>query len=174
MDVIFDIDGTLANAEHRLHFIKDMSYWKPGGVTRDLKPDWDSFLADEQVAKDAPIGPIWRMLDLITCNTFQLKPGHERVIFVTGRKEDTRDMTREWLNRYANSHTTKPWAVEAAPLYMRSNGDRRPSHEVKRDLLKQVREDGYDPRLCFEDRKDDTAMWRSEGILCCQVAEGNY
>ena len=34
--------------------------------------------------------------------------------------------------------------------------------------------DGYDPRLVFEDRKEDTAMWRDEGLLCCQVAEGDY
>lgn len=28
--------------------------------------------------------------------------------------------------------------------------------------------------VVFEDRNDDTAMWRRNGLLCCQVADGNY
>jgi hypothetical protein len=60
------------------------------------------------------------------------------------------------------------------PIFMRLIGDRRPSHVVKREGLLQARAEGFDPKLVFEDRKDDADMWRAEGLLCCQVAEGDY
>ena len=55
MDVVFDIDGTLADARHRLHFIKapDMQSHDP---SENWRPDWDSFLSEEQVMQDVPIG----------------------------------------------------------------------------------------------------------------------
>lgn len=83
-------------------------------------------------------------------------------------------MTKFWLVRMAKAYCYRPIIVAQAPLYMRKAQDRRPSHVIKGELLEQAREEGYDPQLVFEDRKDDTAMWRAKGILCCQVAEGNY
>ena len=181
MDVIFDIDGTLADASHRLHFIKDMRYWtqspsNPEGVP---KPDWESFLSDEQVSKDAPISQTWALLE-----TMLYDQENFRVIFITGRNESTREMTLDWLTKQncpfrGNSahrweYRKRSGGMTGPVVYMRSVGDRRPSDAVKRDLLNKARADGFNPTLVFEDRKDDTAMWRSEGLLCCQVAEGDY
>lgn len=173
MDVVFDIDGTLANAEHRLHFIKDSAYFVPSAKgLRDHRPDWASFLSDEMVAKDTPIPQLWRVLSGFA-NSFN------RVLFITGRPDSQRFMTWEWLmsfDRFCEHRTNAAHWLHRFPerLYMRRTGDRRPSHEIKRELLQQARQDGYNPTLVFEDRKDDTAMWRSEGLLCCQVAEGDY
>ena len=170
MDVIFDIDGTLANASHRLHFIKDMKFWVPSGITRNLKPDWDTFLSDEQVAKDTPIPQTWALMERM------INRG-DRIIFITGRKEASRDMTWRWLTDMScehRMHCATYLDLNYARLYMRRDGDRRSSSEVKRELLHRARDHGFNPTLVFEDRKDDTAMWRSEGLLCCQVAEGDY
>jgi len=175
MDIVFDIDGTLANASHRLHHITpdpNIAYEQP------FRKDWDAFLSDDAVAKDAPIEQTWRLLEAM------LYEGH-RVIFITGRPEAQREVTYNWLMtqycpvrvyawHYWMKQTSYQGKVVGPIIYMRKDGDRRPSHIVKGELLEQARMDGFDPKLAFEDRKDDTAMWRAKGLLCCQVAEGNY
>ena len=59
-------------------------------------------------------------------------------------------------------------------LYMRKEGDFRPDAKVKEELLNQIRSDGYEPILAFEDRQRVVDMWRRNGIQCCQVAPGDY
>ena len=140
------------------------------------KPDWDSFLSDEQVSKDAPIPQTWGIMANL------LSTSRNRVIFITGRNEKTRDMTVAWLTdedcpirwSAASYFPLASWPIVGPHVYMRSENDRRPSDQVKRDLLNKARADGFNPTLVFEDRKEDAAMWRSEGLLCCQVAEGDY
>lgn len=174
MDIIFDVDGTLANAEHRLHFITQPADQMRDHVVPDFKKDWDSFLSDEEVFKDTPIVETWELLN----NMFMMDPYH-RLIFITGRPERTRQITLCWLGKqmidldYIRSGTALGW-FKKIPLYMRRDGDRRPSYTVKEELLIQARKDGFTPTLVFEDRADDTAMWRRNGLLCCQVAERKY
>jgi hypothetical protein len=176
MDVVFDIDGTLANAKHRLHHIipdPNAIYEQP------FKKDWDKFLSDELVAKDEPIEQMWDTLYAL------MQDGH-RVIFITGRPEAQRKVTYNWLydetmNCPIRAHCSAYWKLRAQRngtpgpvIYMRKKGDRRLSHIVKGELLDQARWDGFNPKLAFEDRIEDTKMWREKGLLCCQVAEGNY
>ena len=167
MDVIFDIDGTLANAEHRLHLIvpdPNVLYEQP------FQKDWDRFLSDDMVAKDTVIPAIWCVLSALICD-------FNTVLFITGRPERQRETTWRWLTDDLCAHRRfirHKLLRKPERLYMRQDGDRRPSHEVKRELLRRARYDGYSPQLVFEDRKDDTKMWRSEGLLCCQVAVGEY
>lgn len=180
MDVIFDIDGTLADAGHRLHLIKDVARYVSidGGTPR---PNWEVFLSDEQIAKDAPIAQTFQLL------TSMLEaPQDYRVIFITGRPWRQSQTTYEWLRGSPQCPVRclswNAWEKRSEVqgrrlgpiLYMRSDGDRRQSHVVKEDLLNRARRDGFDPKLVFEDRKDDTEMWRRNGLLCCQVAEGDY
>lgn len=166
MDVIFDIDGTLANAEHRLHFINDP----------DKAKDWENFLSDEQIAKDTPIEPVWEVLESLVLQ-------RHRVIFITGRPETQRQTTYDWLYPSAGQRDVARCAVNyywdrrssrSPIIYMRKAGDRRPSHVVKEELLQVARMDGFNPKIVFEDRNDDTAMWRRNGLICCQVADGDY
>ena len=72
---VFDLDGTLANIEHRLHFI----HKKP--------KDWKSFLAS--VDRDTP-NP-W-VVDLLNA----VRP-HGETLVLTGRSETTREATFNWL-----------------------------------------------------------------------------
>jgi len=158
MDIVFDIDGTLASANHRLHLI----------MTHGSK-DWETFLSQEMVDKDTPIPETWLLMKLL------IDIGH-MIIFITGRKESTRAVTSAWLQRSALELYGSEFAfkVVTRPLYMRTDGDRRESYVVKEESLHQAIRQGYDPKLAFEDRTCDAKMWRRNDIRTCQVAEGNF
>ena len=72
-NIIFDIDGTLADPKDRLHFLK--------------KKDWNSFYND--CLDDAPIHNVIYLLQ-------ELKKNHHIIIF-TGRPEQIKDKTLLWL-----------------------------------------------------------------------------
>jgi len=54
---------------------------------------------------------------------------------------------------------------------MRPNGDTRHDTIVKPELLAKA---GIEPVLVFEDRNSMVEYWRSVGVCCCQVAEGDF
>ena len=141
--IIFDIDGTLSNPEHRLHLIK-------------TEPkQWDEFYAAARM--DLPIKPIVALAGII---------GEKcPIICVTGRVESIRGDTREWLDEYS---------IDYRGLYMRADGDTRDDFVVKAELFDQMKADGWDPIIAFEDRTQVVEMWRSKGVICAQVAEGNF
>jgi len=89
------------------------------------------------------------------------------IVFVSGRSDECRASTVAWLLRYIPS-------VRPANLYMRRAGDHRPDDIVKREILDQMRADGWRPVMAFDDRTRVVKMWREAGIPCAQVAEGNF
>ena len=74
--VIFDIDGTLADIEHRRHFVEGK------------KKDFDSFNA--AMVNDTPNEPI---VDLM----WMCEDAAKQIIFCTGRMEQYREVTRNFL-----------------------------------------------------------------------------
>lgn len=72
-NIIFDIDGTLADPKDRLHFLGNK--------------DWDSFY--DACLDDAPIHHVIYLLQ-------ELKKNH-RIIILTGRPERIKDKTLQWL-----------------------------------------------------------------------------
>ena len=76
--ILCDIDGTVANNDHRQHFLEG-------------KKDWDGFF--NALDKDQPIYPI---IDKIIEEN---KSGKE-LIFLTGRPERYKDRTKTWLKKY--------------------------------------------------------------------------
>lgn len=141
---LFDIDGTLANIDHRLHHIKGCG----------KKRNWDAFFA--ACADDTPIEHM--------CEVARALISRAPLVFVSGRSDVVRDQTQEWLTRHGLY----------GRLYMRKAGDHRADNIVKAELLDQIIADGYEPVLAFEDRKQVVAMWRERGIPCAQVAEGDF
>lgn len=73
--IICDLDGTLFNIDHRLHFLD--------------KKDWDGFF--DAVPDDTPNQ--W-CVDLLHA---MILAGHE-VVFVSGRNERVREITERWLD----------------------------------------------------------------------------
>lgn len=143
--VIFDIDGTIANCEHRLHWVR-------------IKPkNWPAF--NRAMKDDTPHWDIVWMLrswygDGIT------------ILIASGRSEDDRIVTETWLKDVAK--------VSYERLYMRASKDYRSDNIVKSEILDQMRADGYNPTIAVDDRNSVCQMWRARGIRCLQVAPGDF
>jgi hypothetical protein len=145
---VFDIDGTLANIEHRLHYV------------RGNKKNWKNFF--EEIPNDVPIQPLVELVQIL------INASDKAVLIVTGRPETTRHDTVEWLK---NNQIEMKFNEH---LYMRKEGDLRSDHVVKREILIRIRDNGFEPVLVFDDRKTIVDMWREEGIRVAQVAPGNF
>lgn len=110
--VIFDIDGTLADTQHRLHHV--LQHPK----------NWDAFFTEAE--HDPVIEPIRELVKLVT------KQG-VKVILVSGRTDKIRGLTTDWLSRNG---------IPFDSLFMRSEGDHRADHIVKAEILDVIlRED---------------------------------
>lgn len=149
MDIIFDVDGTLLNIEHRVPLIRPIN---------GHKKDWKAFR--EAAVNDEPNSEIVAIA--IAMNYM----GH-RLIVCTGRMEKERHVTK-------NSLMLAGIPLYKTPIYMRPNDDVRPDHVIKLELLAKIREDGFKPELVFDDRQQVVDMWRKQGLRVCQVAEGDF
>lgn len=88
-----------------------------------------------------------------------------QIIFVTGRFEEHREKTCDWLRRYGPPYRA---------LYMRADGDYRKDAEVKTEIYRQHIEPHYDVLLSLDDRNQSVECWRSLGVPCFQVAPGDF
>lgn len=150
MIVICDIDGTAADCAHRRHFVESQP------------KNWDAFY--DACADDKPIAAIKEIL-LRLCGG-----GGEphAVFYVSGRRESIRGKTVRWLDAHG---------FPSGPLFIRKDGDFRQDNIVKREILHNeiLAHNTKEEILCvLEDRKQVVDMWRSEGLLCLQVADGNF
>ena len=57
---------------------------------------------------------------------------------------------------------------------MRKAGDHRNDDILKIEMLAEVRAEGYDPIMAFDDRDRVVAAWRAAGVPCAQVAPGAF
>lgn len=143
--IVFDIDGTLANVEHRRQFVasrpKNWAAWNAGmandTVHQDIKWMLDSFLAQE--------------------NT--------NIILCSGRGEETRAVTEKWLH---DNGILFLW------LFMRKAGDYRKDSIVKVELLQDIRREFGEPFLWIDDRQQVVNAIRAEGVRVLQVAPGDF
>ena len=167
MNIVFDLDGTLAGTDHRLHFIEQQP------------KDWDSFFG--ACLEDAPLWPAIFVLEAM------LSHDH-RIEIWTGRSEgwggSVKEKTRLWLAR----HMPRVGVVTYPPneffrtthdrmridLRMRGYEDHRNDYDLKKAWLAEAREQNRAPELVFEDRDRVVEMWRSEGVACFQVAPGDF
>lgn len=143
--VIFDIDGTLSDPSHRIHFI-----------TQQNPKDWDSFY--NECEKDSPIYPIIRIAQLF--NSFGFP-----IYLFTGRDIITKEKTEKWLLNNKIYYDL---------LKMRPHGNYRPDHELKLEWFNELRLKPKDILCVFEDRSRVVKEWRDLGIICLQVADGDF
>lgn len=143
--LVLDVDGTVADISHRRKHV-------------EARPkDWKMFHANMHL--DMPVATVVRVAQMITSS-----PGW-RTVVCTGRHRGHEELTVTWLEQHS---------ISFEEIYMRDEGDRRQDDVVKRELLGFMRKDGCYPTLVFEDRDRVVRMWRSHGIPCVQVAEGNF
>lgn len=156
---IFDLDGTLADAEHRIHHIQGEH------------KDWRAFFA--ACVDDAPIMPTLRTLQA-------LQRGGAEIWIWTGRSDEVKSQTVEWLCKHEawgqRTGFLPAWPFGAPERFqMRKAGDYRPDHVIKAEWLSVLDPPEYN-RLTgvFEDRERVVQMWREAGIQCYQVAPGEF
>jgi hypothetical protein len=87
-----------------------------------------------------------------------------QVIFVSGRKEQCRDKTLTWLKKYG---------LPTDFVFLRADADNRKDSEYKLNVLEAITEN-WDVQFVLDDRNSVVEMWRNNGLLCLQVAEGNF
>lgn len=138
--VIFDLDGTLADITHRLHFIENGN------------KNWGAFY--EACPADGPKHDIIELA--LMCDD----AGH-RIIISSGRSENVRSQTIEWLAAHG---------VKYAELHMRPDNCYVPDQALKKAWLEQgVFGPVGDILFVVEDRDRMVQMWRSSGLTCLQV-----
>jgi phosphoglycolate phosphatase-like HAD superfamily hydrolase len=116
--------------------------------------DWDAFFA--ACPDDKPILPTIELL-LRLWNTRTVK-----IEIWSGRSDAVRPQTEEWLCRHG---------IQGNLLTcMRTAGDHRPDDELKLEFLRGTEA----PDIIFDDRKRVVDMWRREGLVCFQVAPGDF
>ena len=145
--IVLDIDGTLANGEHRLHLIQS-----------DPK-NWDAYF--DACYGDEPIAHMQQIVEALEAKFV--------TVFVSGRAERCRGATEAWLRQhkfYSGRYTFR--------LYMRPDGDHRNDDVLKIELLGQLRAEGFEPIMAFDDRNRVVKAWREAGIPCAQVADGDF
>ena len=154
--IIFDIDGTLANNKHRVHWLECE------------KKDWNKFYSE--MDKDAPNEPIVFMCKAMLEHVYRSSTIDDlRVFIFTGRPAQYEGKTREWLDK------TLGWHYHViSGLIMRPEGDYRPDYQVKQEMLDKLKAEGYEILFTVDDRKQVVDMWRSNGITCLQCAEGEF
>jgi acid phosphatase class B len=151
--VVFDIDGTIANLDHRLHFL-------PQGLHADYgnqDVDWEAY--HEGCDKDAPITATMTLLRIFH-NVPQIQ-----VVFFTGRNELARDKTVQWLK----DHKVDP--VEF--LFMRPDYNDQPNAHLKKIWLGMVKRAGGNVMFSFDDDPSVCRMYKENGVTCFKVNHAN-
>jgi hypothetical protein len=144
--IICDLDGTLSDIRHREHHV------------RGKRKNWSRFF--EGIPDDA--------VSEVVADIVRHYSRTHKIIFVSGRPESTRDNTVAWLARCIPD-------VEEYELHMRPDGDFRADNLIKaeiyeRDLKPRLGE----PFFVLDDRDQVVRMWRGHGLICLQVAEGDF
>ncbi len=140
--IIVDIDGTLA-------------------IKGDRSPyDW------QKVGIDKVNFPVAELIGNI-----QLLDEHEshwiktRIILVSGRDGECRDLTKDWLKQYN---------IKYDKLYLRRKGDKRKDVIVKKEIYERYIKGKYNVAFVLDDRNQTVAGWRALGLPCFQVNPGDF
>lgn len=147
--IVFDIDGTLADGEHRMHLIRGNG-----------KKDWTTFF--DKAMEDPPHHEI-QWLNHIMADRDDVE-----LVVLTARPEKRRTITEQWLIEH-DIHYTE--------LILKTDDEeerRIPDQDFKERILDEMIARGRTPYMVFEDRNSVVDMWRKRGIKCLQVQPGDF
>ena len=166
--IICDLDGTIADLSHRLHYIKNNE-----GELKE-SPDWAGF--EKACIDDKPIYDVIDIVKLLWSGDQTHNPPIRNLKFFTGRSNVVRKNTVDWLlkNFFGISRVSKEQedilSKFDVTLTMRNENDYREDAQVKLEMVKFF---GLKPDnvLCiFEDRKSVVDMWRRHGYRVLQIS----
>ena len=177
--IIFDLDGTLADCEHRRHFVEfgrqipcgylpaitvfenEIDDEKRGHLYHAISkkkwhPNWEAFYGDCDL--DHPIKPVVEIFTTLS--------EYNDIEIWSARCESVREKTIRWL-KSAGSYDE----LAKSPLKMRRIGDSTPDDILKERWLDEALAQGKKIDFVFDDRPKVIRMWRRRGIFvfnCCQ------
>lgn len=144
--VIFDIDNTIANIDHRLHYLAKNPV------------DFESFSAE--CVNDTPIE---EMVDLLA--TLSIKYD---IYFFTGREKRYKQETLKFILEVLDNSSFTYSQRNLKKIHMRPDGDLREDTQIKKEMLMGI--DSTKIAFALDDRDSVVKMFRSMGIRCLQVA----
>ena len=141
---VFDLDGTLADLDHRLHHIKQDA------------PDWDEFY--DACDGDNPIA--W------VCDLIRMAAERGNILILSGRSAQVRKKTLTWLEKHS-----LPFDFMRMRNIGDFTPDHMLKLEMLKDFL-NVHHD-HEVQFIVEDRQRVVDMWRANGynVLQCQAWE---
>ncbi len=143
---MFDLDGVIADAGHRQHFVPD---------DRSVAKNWMAFF---NACVDDPLIEQGRRLIGSVSDEFC-------VVILTARIHDTREKTVAWL---AANDVRHDW------LILRGPRQGSPSTQWKQGQLELLQAAGAEIELALDDDPRNTAMVRAMGLTAMYVHSGYY
>ncbi len=166
--IICDLDGTLCNHEHRLHYVEAQR-----GKLREgekWKKNWPAFF--DAMDKDTPNEWCLELLMRLVASLDGVN--HLHLFFLTGRPERYREKTLTWIHKH---YADEGGSFDYKELYMKSDskckyGDQGAwisGAEFKKltyiDLIKPY----YNVLFALDDNEECCQMWKEQGVVCLQV-----
>lgn len=134
MIIVIDIDGTVANNDHRAHHVDT------------AKPNWEAFLQPHLVAKDTLVPGAKKAIE-------HFQELRYKIVFLTGRNEGLRPTTSQWIQEHLGIE------VNDDTLIMRNTGNMLKASEYKREQAQGLKSNNPVEQFLFID--DDKYSWRS-------------
>lgn len=137
-------------------YVKDASKPKSiivdidGTVARNVgRPpfDWD------RVGEDLPIVEITNLVKMYSQADY-------KIIFSTGRSEDCRDITTQWLKKHV---------VQSFELLMRPKDNYEPDRDIKKRMFFDEIEPNYNVDFVIDDRRQVVNLWTDIGVKVLNV-----
>lgn len=139
--IIVDLNGTLADCQHRAHYIKSSP------------KKWDAYYAG--MVDDPPITPTVELVRVLSL-------GGGKVVVWSGHPDIHYDKASSWLTKHA---------VPFDRLMMRKHNDFRKDTEIKVEMLAEIRASGLTPTLVIEDRMSVANTMRAYGLVCLHCTD---
>jgi predicted kinase len=139
--IICDIDGTISDCTHRLHYI-----------TETKPKNFKKFFAE--MDKDTPKEDVWAEVKR------EAKKENAEIVLVTARPEEHREVTEQWLR----GNGMKGYSH----LLMRRTGDKRKDDIVKKEIYERYLQNENVIRA-YEDREHIIKMWNELEIPTTMV-----
>ena len=139
--VICDLDGTIADCSHRQHFVQ-----------KEPK-DWKGFF--DHMGEDT----LRTNVSTMVIDYYNMM---HTIIYVTGRPDNYKEQTLDWLKR---NNMSFGWTV-----IMRRAGDTRPDTEVKQEIYDKFLKK-YPIEVVIDDRPSVIEMWKKNGLKVIDVGD---
>lgn len=163
--IISDLDGTLANIEHRRHHIRpiviedhsDLPHIISVETPKKFKPNWKAFF--EEMIFDT-VNDVCR--DILN-DMSEIYP----IIYTTGRPDNYKEQTENWLMENG-------LLFPGSFLFMRARNDMRKDDVIKQIILDFEIKTRFSVYFVMDDRPSVCRMWRKNGLMVLQYNDEEF